>query len=187
MPPLYRLWQLLRVYSLKVRYRSSLCIGPRTYLAPGCISIASPGRLDIGGLNLWEENYYVGVRSGAHLAVSENVFLNRNVKIVCHLSIRIGSHCILADSVHIYDHDHGFADSSVPVRKQPLTTAPITIGDDVWIGAKATVLKGVTVGTGAIIGAGAVVTRDVPAFAIVGGVPARVVKYRAAPDAAEPE
>jgi acetyltransferase-like isoleucine patch superfamily enzyme len=60
--------------------------------------------------------------------------------------------------------------------------APITIGHDVWIGARAIVLDGVTVGNGAIIGAAAVVTKDVPAYAVVGGVPARVLKYRFSPD-----
>ena len=66
------------------------------------------------------------------------------------------------------------------MKHQPHTNAPIRISDDVWIGANATILKGVTIGTGAVVGAGAVVTRDVPDYAIVMGNPARVVKYRVA-------
>ena len=63
-----------------------------------------------------------------------------------------------------------------PARRQDLEPAPIRLGDDVWIGANATVLPGVAIGDGAVVAAGAVVTRDVPPMTVVGGVPARVIK-----------
>ncbi|WNB86203.1 acyltransferase [Cellulomonas sp. ATA003] len=89
--------------------------------------------------------------------------------------VRIGSHCSLLG------FDHGFADTSVPIRHQPLTSAGITVGDDVWIGSHAVVLDGVRVGSHAVVGAGAVVTRDVPDWAVAVGNPARVVRDRRAP------
>jgi acetyltransferase-like isoleucine patch superfamily enzyme len=183
--PVYRVAQVLRASLLKLRHGSAVSVGDRTYLSPGTISLARGGKLDIGRLNLWEENYYIGVRNGGHVSFANNVFLNRNVKIVCYSSIEIGEDCILADSVHIYDHDHGIDELDVPIRNQPMKSAPIVIKDNVWIGAKATVLKGVTIGTGAVVAAGAVVTRDVPPYAVVGGVPARVVKMRTVEEAKE--
>ena len=171
---------------LKIRYGAAFSAGARTYLSRGTISIARGARLSIGRLNLWEQGYYIGVRTGAHLTVADNVFFNRNVKIVCHSAIEIGEDCIIADSVHLYDHDHGISQDTSPIRSQPIISAPIKIQNDVWIGAKATVLKGVTIGRGAVIAAGAVVTRDVPPYAIAGGIPARVVKMRSQNRAAEP-
>jgi acetyltransferase-like isoleucine patch superfamily enzyme len=175
-----RLWQLLRLLCLKIRYRSRLTVGSRTYLGHGTLSIGHGAQLDIGRLNLWENNYYIAVRENAHLRIGDNVFLNRGVKIVCHKSIQIGNDSIVADSVHFYDHDHGFAETDIPIRRQPLTTQPINIGANVWIGAKSTILKGVAIGDGAIVGAGSVVTRSIPPGAIVGGVPAHVLKMRGA-------
>ena len=64
-----------------------------------------------------------------------------------------------------------------PARRGDLEPAPIRVGNDVWIGANATVLPGVTVGDGAVIAAGAVVTRDVPPMTVVGGVPAKIIKH----------
>ena len=93
-----------------------------------------------------------------------------------HLSI--GDDCLIAEMVSIRDHDHCFADLTTPIRDQGMTKAPIRIGRDVWIGGKATITKGVTIGDGAIIGANAVVTRDIPALAIAVGIPARVIKMR---------
>lgn len=66
--------------------------------------------------------------------------------------------------------------------KSPENDQPIIVEDDVWIGARATVLKGVTIGRGAVVAAGSVVTKSVPPYAIVGGVPAKVIKYRFTPD-----
>lgn len=62
--------------------------------------------------------------------------------------------------------------------EQGMRTAPVTIGNDVWIGMRSIIMPGVNIGDGSVIGAGAVVTKDVPAYAIVGGVPAKVIKYR---------
>jgi acetyltransferase-like isoleucine patch superfamily enzyme len=82
--------------------------------------------------------------------------------------------------VSIRDYDHRFADLAVPVRLQGLITAPVVIGNNVWLGSKVSVLRGVRIGDNAIIGAGAVVTHDIPANAIAAGVPARVLRYRVA-------
>ena len=71
-----------------------------------------------------------------------------------------------------------FQDINIPMKNQGIHTSPIIIEDDVWIGYGAVITKGVTIRKGAIIGANAVVTKDVPEYAIVGGVPAKIIKYR---------
>ncbi|HET8573279.1 MAG TPA: acyltransferase [Edaphocola sp.] len=93
-------------------------------------------------------------------------------------SITIGKNVMIADGVSIRDTDHCFDDLSIPMIEQGITTAPVVIEDNVWIGYGAVVTKGVNIGAGAIIAANAVVTKDVPANAIVGGVPARIIKFR---------
>nr|WP_295884057.1 DapH/DapD/GlmU-related protein [uncultured Devosia sp.] len=110
------------------------------------------------------------VEFGAHCTVNPYAMISGKVR--CGDGVRIASH------VSIVGFNHGFDDPDVPIHKQKHETLGITIEDDVWIGANAVVLDGVTVGKGAVIAAGAVVSRDVPEMAIVGGVPARIVRYR---------
>jgi maltose O-acetyltransferase len=97
----------------------------------------------------------------------------------CHLlgEITIGNDVLIGPKTIIWGRDHGIQKGEL-IRFQKRVKAPINIGDDVWIGARATILKGVTIGNGAIIGAGAVVTKDVPENAIVVGNPGKVIKYR---------
>ncbi len=92
--------------------------------------------------------------------------------------IRIGSDVSIAHGVTIMSSTHNYEDLSIPIKDQGITSMPVVIEDNVWIGAKATILAGRIIGSGAIVGAGAVVTKDVPPNAIVGGCPARIIKYR---------
>lgn len=90
--------------------------------------------------------------------------------------VRIGTHSSLIG------FNHHFQDTSIPMHIQGITSLGITIGSDVWIGSNVTILDGVTVGDHSVLAAGAVVVRDVPPFTIVGGVPAKVIRYRRAED-----
>lgn len=92
--------------------------------------------------------------------------------------ISIGNNVIIAQNVSIRDTDHNFSNTDRPMNQQGITTAPVIIENDVWIAHGAIILKGVKIGTGAIVAAGAVVSNDVPQYAIVGGVPAKVIKFR---------
>ena len=113
-----------------------------------------------------------GVSIGGGTLIGENCFLDG------YSGLTIGRHVLMAHNASIIAEDHGFATRRIPIHQQPKTVGPVVIGDDVWIGCGARILKGVTVGQGAIVGAGAVVTKDVPPYAIVGGVPARVIGMR---------
>jgi acetyltransferase-like isoleucine patch superfamily enzyme len=81
--------------------------------------------------------------------------------------------------VNIHSENHNFSDATRLIKDQGVRYEGVLVEDDVWIGSKATILDGVTLGQGAVIGAGAVVTRSVPAYAIAAGVPARVIGQRA--------
>jgi acetyltransferase-like isoleucine patch superfamily enzyme len=96
--------------------------------------------------------------------------LNYNVSITCLERIRIGAGTTIANNVVIVDHDHDYAHNG-----RFMKCAPVDIGRNVWIGANAVILKGVTIGDHAIVAAGAVVTKNVPEGAIVGGVPAKEI------------
>ncbi|HUU15938.1 MAG TPA: acyltransferase [Sedimentisphaerales bacterium] len=92
-------------------------------------------------------------------------------------SVTIGKNVLISGRVYITDHDHVFDDPELPARNcSKLKSAPVVIEDGVWLGEGCVILKGVTVSERAVVGANAVVTKDVPPFTVVGGVPARVIR-----------
>lgn len=119
------------------------------------------------------EGASVVILDGATLSVGKNSYMNDSL-IQCACSITIGDNCAIAGEVLIQDTDfHTVLDEN---GKERVFSKPIVIGNHVWICAKAVILKGVTIGEGAIIAAGAVVTKDVPAYSLVGGNPARIIR-----------
>ena len=98
-------------------------------------------------------------------------FFNSNVKIRCKNHIKIGRNVAISHDVTIMD-----SDAHKVFRKDYKMTSPVIIGDNVWIGSRAMILKGVNIGNGAIVAAGAVVTKDVPPNCMVAGVPAKIIK-----------
>jgi acetyltransferase-like isoleucine patch superfamily enzyme len=115
---------------------------------------------------------------GGSIEISPNVYIGPYCVLYGHGGLFIGSDTMIAAHSVIVSASHGFACLDMPMTRQPLTYEGIHIGDNVWIGAGCKVLDGVRIGTGAIIGAGAIVTRDVEAYGIALGVPARVVRNR---------
>jgi maltose O-acetyltransferase len=114
-----------------------------------------------------------GLRGSApRLIIGGGTYCNRFTMFDASERIDIGQHCMIGPFCYITDHDHGHTPGML-VASQPLISRPVLIGNNVWIGAGAKVLKGVTIGEGSVVGAGAVVTRDVPAFCKVAGVPAQ--------------
>lgn len=121
----------------------------------------------------------------------ENVYAGNDVHIgsgcrflSTRAAIRIGDHVMFGPNVTIITGDHRIDILNKPMtqvtdrEKRPEDDQDVVFEGDNWIGANATILKGITIGTGSVVAAGAVVTKDVPAYTIVGGVPAKVIKYR---------
>lgn len=120
------------------------------------VTIQGKGKLVLG------EYSYIG--DGTIIGVNEEIIIGKNVMVAANVSIR--------------DTDHKYTNLDVPMMFQGISTSPIAIHDNVWIGHGVVITKGVTIRSGAIVAANAVVTKDVPKNAIVGGVPAKVIKYR---------
>jgi acetyltransferase-like isoleucine patch superfamily enzyme len=125
--------------------------------------------------------------------IGKKTVIGQECTISAYRHVRIGEQCVIADRTMFIDFDHGMVEVERPIRVQGIYTREVVIGSNVWIGYGATFLRGVRVGDNSVVGTYAVVARDVPANAVVGGVPAKVLRMREAPqelrwpDPVEPE
>lgn len=113
------------------------------------------------------------------LEIGNDVQINDSCHIAAVEKVVIGDNVLIASRVFISDHDHGgstLEELHCHPSDRPLMSAPVYIDNDVWIGEGVTILKGVTIGKNAVIGAGAVVTKDIPAYTVAAGIPAKVIK-----------
>lgn len=125
-------------------------------------------------LNAWKKygNPTIHIGQGSNFGAFNHI--------TCINHIEIGEYCLTGKWVTIADNNHGQTDfeslQMAPIRRKIVSKGPISIGKNVWIGDKSTILSGVTIGDGAIIAANSVVTKDVPAYSIVGGNPAKIIR-----------
>jgi acetyltransferase-like isoleucine patch superfamily enzyme len=113
--------------------------------------------------------------------IGKKTVLGQECTISAYKRIRIGEQCVIADRAMFIDFDHGVVEVERPIRVQGIYMRPVEVGSNVWIGYGACVLRGVRVGDNSILGTNSVVTKDVPANAVVGGVPAKVLRMRDEP------
>ena len=113
--------------------------------------------------------------------IGQKTVLGQECTISAYQHVSIGRECVIADRVMLIDFDHGMVEVDRPIRLQGIYKRDVRVGHNVWIGYGACILRGVTVGDNAVIGTNSVVTKDVPANAVVGGVPARVLRMRDEP------
>jgi len=115
------------------------------------------------------------------VSIGAKTVLGQECTISAYQHVSIGEQCIVADRVMLIDFDHNVAEVERPIRVQGIYKRDVRVGNNVWIGYGAQILRGVSVGDNSIIGASAVVTKDVPANAVVAGSPARVIRMREVP------
>jgi acetyltransferase-like isoleucine patch superfamily enzyme len=125
-----------------------------------------------------------GTKIRCHEGVVEigaKTVMGQDCTISAYQHVRIGEQCVVADRAMFIDFDHGIIEVERPIRRQGIYKRDLIVGSNVWIGYGACFLRGVRVGDNSVIGTNAVVARDVPANAVVGGVPARMLRMRDAP------
>ena len=112
------------------------------------------------------------------MSVGERVAINVGTYIDAGGELEIGSHVMIGPGCVISSREHSTALNGEPMCFQPVQYRKIVVGDDVWIGANVCIRGGVTLGNGCVVAAGAVVTKDIPPYAVVGGVPAKLIRMR---------
>ncbi len=168
----------LRKYSILDHVRGALFGTHLTRHGIVVVSAGSPSPKVVnnnGAIITGNCHFFSGVRlevySGATLTIGNGTYLNRNTVVIAVGNVTIGTNCRIAWDVVIMDSDLHPVDEN----EQPTVSEPVVIEDNVWIGCRSIVLKGVTIGEGAIVAAGSVVTKSIPPRVIAAGVPARVV------------
>ena len=185
----------------KTFYRTLFAkVGRGTIIGP-YVTLRSPGQISLGNNDFIDSHAVLdakGLQSGIHLGDSvlvgnSTIFSCTSAKIVvgddvsigphCYVRagigpIRLGSHLTIGSHTAIISGNPDYKRLDIPMKRQIGSVEGITIGDDVWIGVGVRIVDGVTIGSGSVVGAGAVVTQDVPDYAIVAGVPAKVIGNR---------
>jgi acetyltransferase-like isoleucine patch superfamily enzyme len=166
-------------------YSSCLSVGDDVSIeGPAYINCLSTKGVHIGSHTSIDRNCWLhcGGKINDHdhgfFEIGANSFIGCNAVIGAGGGIQIGNHVLIGQSVNLHAENHNFADPELRIDQQGITYQGIVIEDDVWVGSKVTILDGVSIGKGAVIAAGAVVTKSIPEYAIVMGVPARIVGSR---------
>ena len=115
------------------------------------------------------------------VAIGPKTVIGQECTISAYRHVAIGEQCVIADRAMFIDFDHGVVEVERPIRSQGIYKRDVEVGNNVWIGYGACILRGVSVGDNSVIGTNSVVTKDVPANAVVGGIPARIIRMREAP------
>lgn len=146
--------------------RPDLLFNPKQISIGNNVEIRKGARLETRGKSSNQPKIEIGDGTSIHFYFHCGAFQ----------SVKIGKNVLIAGNVYITDHDHVFTNPDVPPLHADWDIKPVIIEEGVWIGEGAKILKGVRVGQRAVVGANAVVTKDVPSYTIVGGVPAKIIK-----------
>jgi acetyltransferase-like isoleucine patch superfamily enzyme len=167
--------RFLTSYGRRLKLDGLCFVGPRV-----TIEIGKTARVELGRWTWVGHGSKIRCHEGV-VSIGAKTVIGQECTISAFQHVSIGRECVIADRVMLIDFDHGVVEVERPIREQGIYKRNTSVGNNVWIGYGACILRGVSVGDNAIIGTGAVVTSDVPANAVVGGVPARLIRMRKAP------
>ena len=172
---------LVRFAWLKLRWRGRLVTDGVCFVCPNVtFEIGKGAKVHLGRWSWVGHGTKIRAHEGeVHIGAKSVIGQECTISSFQHVSI--GRECIVADRVMLIDFDHGVVEVERPIRHQGIYKRDVRVGHNVWVGYGACFLRGVTVGDNAIVGTSAVVTKDVPANAVVGGIPARLIRMRPRP------
>jgi acetyltransferase-like isoleucine patch superfamily enzyme len=172
---------LARFLLLKLRYRGRLQTDGLCFVCPRVkLEIGRHATLRIGRWAWIGHGSKIRVHEG-EVSIGAKTVIGQECTISAFQHVSIGRECIIADRVMLIDFDHGVTEVERPIRVQGIYKRDVRVGHNVWIGYGACILRGVSVGENSIIGTSSVVTKQVPANAVIAGSPARVIRMRTAP------
>lgn len=145
------------------------------------LEIGRKGRLDLGRFVWIGDGTKIRCHEG-RVEIGAKTVIGQECTISAYQQVRIGEQCVIADRAMFIDFDHGVVEVERPIRVQGIYKRDVEVGSNVWIGYGACILRGVSVGDNSIVGTNSVVTKDVPANAVVAGIPARIIRMREAPE-----
>jgi acetyltransferase-like isoleucine patch superfamily enzyme len=175
------LWLIARLGWRKLRLGRRLGLDGLAFIGPNVtVQVGKDARIELGRWSWLGHGTKVRCHEGV-VRIGAKTVVGQECTISAYRYVSIGRECVIADRVMLIDFDHGMVEVERPIRLQGIYKREVRIGHNVWIGYGACILRGITVGDNAVIGCGAVVTKDVPANAVVAGVPARVIRMRDEP------
>jgi acetyltransferase-like isoleucine patch superfamily enzyme len=166
---------------LKLRWRGRLRTDGLCFVCPGVkFEIGRDARVTLGRWSWIGHGCKIRVHEG-EVSIGAKSVLGQECTISAYQHVFIGRECIIADRVMMIDFDHGMVEVERPIREQGIYKRNVDIGHNVWMGYGACILRGVTVGSNSVIGTSSVVTVSFPENAVIGGIPARLIRTRDAP------
>jgi acetyltransferase-like isoleucine patch superfamily enzyme len=172
---------LFRILRRKLRLGSRLKLDGIAFVGPRVVlQVGKGAQIELGRWSWLGHGTKIRCHEG-RVSVGAKTVMGQECTISAFQSVKIGRECVIADRVMFIDFDHGVVEVERPIRLQGIYKRDVDVGNNVWIGYGACILRGVTVGDNAVIGTNAVVTKDVPANAVVAGLPAKVIRMRPTP------
>jgi acetyltransferase-like isoleucine patch superfamily enzyme len=166
---------------LKLRWGKRFQTDGMCFICPGVkFEIGRHATLSIGRWSWVGHDSKIRVHEG-EVRIGAKTVMGQECTISAYQHVEIGRECIVADRVMLIDFDHGVVEVERPIRLQGIYKRDVRVGSNVWMGYGSCVLRGVSIGNNSIVGTNAVVTKDIPENAVVGGVPAKLLRMREAP------